>query len=380
MKSRHIYEMVTSGNIVVALPVKNEEAVIRVCLERLRAQTRSPDLIILLLNNCTDLTLDICKEAQQNASNIKVETCELSGALASAGEARRRAFNHAMRLAGDGLILTTDADAFPERTWIANNVEEVEAGADVVCGMAEIDAADTHNITRRLEFDDMREKLLLNAVDEITALTDPEPADPWPRHQQNSGASIAVKAALLRQVGGAPCVASGEDRALIERMRQVDARIRHAPHIKVSVSGRLEGRAVGGMAETIRRRILKPDEVLDEAIEPVVDAYRRAKARAALRSVRDGQGGGDRLAQDLLISLETLRRALHSPFFGPAWTKIQIKSPVLHRRRVPFADLARETRHALALLEQLKNATVKTTHERPATLADLAFGGIGNAI
>ena len=32
-------------------------------------------------------------------------------------------------------------------------------------------------------------------------------------------------------------------------------------------------------------------------------------------------------------------------------------SPVLHRRRVPFAGLARETKHALALLEQLKPAT-----------------------
>ena len=301
--------MGTKNNIIVAIPVKNEEALIRPCLDRMIHQTRSPTSVILLLNNCTDFTLDICRDAQRANSNIIIETCELPAVVASAGEARRRVLDLAMTLAGDGLILTTDADALPDITWIADNLAEIEAGADVVCGMAAIDKADNNNIPRRLQFDDMREKLLLQIIDEITALVDPEPADPWPRHQQNSGASIALKAELLRRIGGAPHVPSGEDRALIERLGLIDARIRHTPSIQVSVSGRLEGRAAGGMAETIKRRILMSDEVLDDTIEPVVDAYRRAMARAGLRAVWNGNGDCERLAKDLLISTEALCRA-----------------------------------------------------------------------
>ncbi len=358
--------MVTTGNIVVAIPVKNEEAVIRVCVAAHLTQTLPPGIILLLLNNCTDLTLNICQKIQSEAANLKIVQCELPAALASAGEARRLALDHAARLAGNGLILTTDADALPDNNWIADNVAEIAAGADVVCGKAEIDETGRYNLTRRLEFDDMREKFLHEKIDEIVALADPDPADPWPRHQQNSGASIAVKATVLQQAGGAPHVASGEDRALIERLRLVDARIRHAPHIKVNVSGRLEGRAPGGMAETLRRRIVKPDALLDEAIEPVVDAYRRAKAKAALRAVRAGRGCARQLAEDLLISPETMRPALDSTFFGTAWDTIQRASPVLHRRRVSATDLARETRQALALLDQLKS----TDNEHARNLAD----------
>lgn len=330
------------------------------CLRGLIEQTHTPDLILLLLNNCTDGTLDTSRQMQRTAPNIKIESYDLHGKRASAGEARRLALHHAMELAGNGLILTTDADAVPDRNWIAENLAAINAGADVVCGTAEMNDADALKLPHRLKSDDVREKLLLRSLDEITSLVDPEHADPWPRHQQNSGASIAVKAGLLRKLGGAPHVATGEDRALIREMQRIDARIRHTPRIKVKVSGRLDGRATGGMAETIKRRMEKPDTFLDESIEPVVDAYRRALAKSRLRAVRDGKACGDRLANDLLIRRDILRRALVSPYFGAAWAEIECKSPVLQRRRVPFVHQAQETRQAVALIRQLKSGMVKT--------------------
>ena len=333
---------------------------IKACLQGLIEQTHTPDLILLLLNNCTDGTLETSHQMQRTAPNIKIKSYDLHGERASAGEARRLALHHAVELAGNGLILTTDADAAPDRNWIAENLAAINAGADVVCGIAEIDNADARYLPHRLKSDDAREKLLLRSLDEITSLVDPEHADPWPRHQQNSGASIAVKAGLLRKLGGAPHVATGEDRALIREMQRIDARIRHTPRIKVKVSGRLDGRANGGMAETIKRRMEKPDTLLDKSIEPVVDAYRRALAKSRLRAVRDGKACGDRLANDLLIRRETLRRALVSPYFGAAWAEIERKSPVLHRRRVPFVNQAQETRQAVALIRQLKAGMAKT--------------------
>ena len=333
---------------------------IQACLQGLIEQSHIPDVILLLLNNCTDGTLEASRQMQRTAPNIKIESYDLHGKRASAGEARRLALHHAVELAGNGLILTTDADAVPDRTWIAENLAAMNAGADVVCGTVEMDDADALKLPHRLKSDDAREKFLLRSLDEITSLVDPEHADPWPRHQQNSGASIAVRAGLLRELGGAPHVATGEDRALIREMQRIDARIRHTPQIKVKVSGRLEGRAKGGMAETIKRRMEKPDTLLDKSIEPVVDAYRRALAKSRLRAVRDGKACGDWLANDLLIRRETLHRALISPYFGTAWAEIERKSPVLRRRRVPFVHQAQETRHAVALIRQLKAGTLRT--------------------
>jgi len=43
-----------------------------------------------------------------------------------------------------------------------------------------------------------------------------------------------------------------------KKLRLVDTKIRHAPEVSVSVSGRLKGRAAGGMADMIRRRLVAP--------------------------------------------------------------------------------------------------------------------------
>ncbi len=321
------------------------------CLDALLSQTRKPDHIVLLLNNCTDGTLAVCRAAQRQYSGIDIVECQLSGAQASAGEARRLAFARALDHAGDGVILTTDADAAPEPAWVADNLAAFSRGADVVCGKARIVPDGQAAAAHKLAFDDMREALLLQLQDQVMALTDPDPADPWPRHQQDSGASLAVRAGVLRRLGGAPMVAHGEDRALVAAARLVDARIRHAPEISVPVSGRLEGRAIGGMAETLRRRSQSPDLLADERLEPSVDALRRARARANLRAVYGG-GAQAALAADLLIRPADFEAALRAPYFGMAWRDVQALSPVLQRRRVRFADLARETRQAFTILAE----------------------------
>jgi GT2 family glycosyltransferase len=338
--------------IVVAVPVRNEESVIPACLTALTAQSRAADRIVLLLNNCTDDTLAICRAAQARHGMIEIVERRLTGRRASAGEARRLGFARALEVAGDGVILTTDADAVPGPRWVADNLAEIRLGADLVCGMARI-LPDAAAAAHKLAFDDMREALLLRLQDGMVALVDPDAADPWPRHQQNSGASLAVRAAVLRRAGGAPAVAAGEDRALVAALRLHDARVRHAPHIVVPVSGRLEGRAAGGMAETLKRRAQMPDVMADERLEPTVDALRRAMARARLRAARRGGGDSAVLAADLLIGRRAAEAALLAPTFGIAWRDVQAQSPVLQRRRVGFSQLARETRQAFALLEDL---------------------------
>jgi GT2 family glycosyltransferase len=350
--------------IVVTIPVKNEEAQIGACLDSLARQTRRFDRLVLLLNNCTDATLKICEQVRNQSQCIEIYEETLHGHLASAGEARRLALHFAAQTGPNCIILTTDADAAPERFWIEKNIREMETGAEVVCGMAQINPQDATNIPRTLHDDDMRETFLLAALDEITALMNPDPFDPWPRHQQQSGASIAVRRDVLHLAGGPPQVATCEDRVLIERLRLVDARIRHAPDLMVQVSGRLEGRASGGMAETIKRRMIRQDVFTDEKLEPAVDAFRRAVAQARLRAVRQGKADGISLARDLLIHPAAMNRILQARFHGQAWAEMQAASPVLQRRRVAFADLARQIRIALEFRDKLlsNNAPTRKRH------------------
>jgi len=349
---------------IVAIPVCNEEDHLKACLDALSNQTRPADLIVLLLNNCTDASLHISQQARQSGDMIRIVECELNGDEATAGEARRLVFGHALGLNPD-IILTTDADSTVPKTWMADNLAEIANGADCVCGMAVIDPRDSRGNPRRLEFDDMRESLLLALQDEIGTIVDPEPFDPWPRHQQHSGASIALRATVLRRAGGAPRVASGEDRALVASLALIDAKIRHAPQIQVVVSGRSNGRAAGGMAETIARRLLRPDRLTDEMLEPTVDAYRRVLTRLRLRGIYRGETVPEDFTTDLIIAPQTLHAALQEPYFGAAWASIQRASPTLRRRRVEYVDLARETRQALALRHHLRAAAA----QRPRQVA-----------
>jgi GT2 family glycosyltransferase len=346
--------MSSRPKVIVAIPVKNEEARIGRCIDMLSRQSAPFDEILLLLNNCTDGTLRICQDYARRIGKVRIIECTLSGGLASAGEARRLVFQYAALCAGDGVILTTDADAVPGENWVEANLHEIERGADMVCGMARLEAADIACLPKALQADEKREARLMAIQDEIAAILDPDPIDPWPRHQHHSGASLAVRAASLRKAGGAPHVATGEDRALVERLMLVDAKIRHAPQITVQVSGRLDGRAHGGMAATLKRRLQQRDIWTDARLEPTVDAYRRILAKSRLRNVLHGKENADILAEDLLIGPAVMRNALRAPYLGAAWAAIQRLSPVLQRRRLEFCNLKREIRQALALREQLQ--------------------------
>ena len=339
--------------IIVAVPVKNEAARISACLDALLTQTVPADEIVLLLNNCTDETSRICNGMRAGVGKIRIVEREIAGAVASAGEARRLAMDFAAGLSEDGILLTTDADGVVPPHWIDRNLHAFAKGAEAVCGMAEIDPVEALQITPAMHRDHVEECACLDLLDEIDAMLAPDLCDPWPRHQQRSGASIAVRAPVFRTVGGIPAVPVGEDRAFIDRLRLFDVKIRHAPEIVVTVSGRLEGRAAGGMADTMKRRLQKRDDWTDARLEPATDAYRRSLAKAALRAVWQEQEEAVLLAEDLLIHPASLALTLRGPYFGAAWAEVQRLSPVLQRRRVRYDDLPRETRQARRLRDDL---------------------------
>jgi len=346
--------MVDARRVIVGIPARDEETHIGACLAALSRQTRPADEVIILLNNCTDRSLQAVRSALPDLPSLRVVERHLAPSEASAGAARRLVLDMAAASPGAMVVLTTDADAVPPDDWIEANLEILTRGAEVVCGMASILPADAARLPARMHEDHARERACLEVLDELDARIDPDPADPWPRHQQNSGASIAFTVAAYRRAGGAPHIAVGEDRALVAKFRLVDAKIRHAFGICVPVSGRLEGRAEGGMAAALARRIKAADEWADDALEPAIDAYRRALAKVQLRRLRAGDRGVQTLGHDLLIGTPAMQAALREPYFGVAWAQVQRLSPVLQRRRLRVAELPRETRQAAWLRDRLE--------------------------
>jgi glycosyltransferase involved in cell wall biosynthesis len=345
------------NDAVIAIPVRDEAKRIGNCLAALARQSTPARHIVLLLNNCTDGTADVIRKLSPGPHQLHIIERHLEGNSASAGVARSLAMDYAASLLDEGVILSTDADAEVPDNWVEANLRAIEKGADAVCGQAVIDPIEALLIPPHLHEDDAREVGYGRLLDEIESIVLPDPADPWPRHREDSGASIAITASMFRSVGGVPPLAAGEDRALIARLRSIDARVRHDPHIRVVVSGRIEGRAPGGMADTIRRRMVLQDEFVDECIEPAWRAFHRLSLKRRFLGVwrYPTQPGLQRLARVLAMDPGVLAGALASPYMGQGWSQVERATPLLSPRRVRFADLSRQTQVAQEIRRSLTN-------------------------
>ena len=125
-------------------------------------------------------------------------------------------------------------------------------------------------------------------------LLDPAPADPWPRHHQHFGASLALTARAYRRVGGLPEVRFLEDEALCQPLRRHDLALRHSPRVQVLTSARQRG--AGGSGPVVAAARVA-------AHEPAAARAPRRKPRAA------GCGGGSCAASCAPVGRPPGRRA-----------------------------------------------------------------------
>jgi hypothetical protein len=341
--------------LAVAIPVRDEAKRIGGCLRSLARQSATPDHVVLLLNNCTDGTAEVVKAMPETCARLHLVERNLDGSSASAGVARGLAMEYAASLMDDGAILTTDADAVVPPHWVEANLMALRQGADAVCGQARIDPIEALLIPSHLHEDDAREVAYGRLLDEMESMILPNPADPWPRHREDSGASIAITAEMFRRVGGVPRLSSGEDRALIRALRMIDARVRHDPKVNVVVSGRIEGRAQGGMADAIRRRIVQQDEFVDDSIEPARLAFLRMRMKRRFKLVWEQpvEISLRQLTERLAVAPSVVENAVEAPYFGSGWSTLEQSSPLLLPRRVRFVELPQEMERAQEILRRL---------------------------
>jgi Glycosyl transferase family 2 len=388
---------------VVAIPVKNEEERLPACLCALSQQRDRlgrpipPKLIriVVFTNNCTDRSASVARVLLECWSlNIRVVEARLPPEAAHAGAARRAAMDlaEAWLVEGgdrDGVILTTDADSQVAPNWIAANLAAFDAGAEVVLGRITLDDDGKllpDALHRRGALEDAYESLLT----ELSWLLDPLEHNPWPHHATISGATLGITRNAYCRVGRLPRVPLGEDKALIALLSRQDARIRYSPAVHVITSGRTQGRAPGGAADTLAIRSLEPDAFCDEALEP----FRTAFARAAWRGRLRRRHGAGRLAldQDWALKLEIPAREvndiIHESTFGAAWRVIEDRSPLFARRLLRPAELPEQISIARRWLARLREAVQRrdntsrrncryrsarsTTHDRPMCLTNRA--------
>lgn len=322
-----------SPSAVIAVPARSEAARIEACLAALGREAAGADAAVLVFaNNCRDDTAARVRAfAAAAAAPILLVEAELAARDAHAGGARRRAMDAAAeRVAEGGLLLTTDADSRVEPGWLAANRRAVAAGADAVCGVVGFDAREAEALrfpaSRRLE----ARYATLQA--EVTARLDPLPHDPWPNHLWAWGASLAVRAETYARAGGLPERELAEDRAFVERLERIDARVRHALDVRVVTSARRCGRAPGGLAALVDAYAAGGDMPCDAALEPILKAAERARARRRLRERLGGAAG-----------------------FGEAWAQAERDDPALGaRERLTPAQLPMEIARAERLLERLR--------------------------
>jgi glycosyltransferase involved in cell wall biosynthesis len=361
----------------VAIPAHNEKDHIAPCLTALARQDFGGCLdVVAFLNNCTDGTPDIVRRLVPSLPfRLHVLERRLEPSEANAGIARKLAMEAAGAISSaDGVVLTTDADSRVPPDWVSSHVAVIAGGADAVAGMVEMDPDDAAALPFWLQAEEDRAQAFGTLLDEIDYLLDPDPVDPWPRHTQHSGANIAIRADSLARVGGIPPISLGEDRALFAALRRADARIRHSREGVVTVSGRLVGRARGGMADTIARRLAAPDEWLDDCFEPALHRVRRARLRASLRKVwAKGLDGTEAVIRRLCVSSTVARQALARTTFGNAWSDLEEASPILRRQLVPASALEAETRRARRIVGELRARAEVIGPEHPGDRRGSAF-------
>ena len=282
----------------VIVPVRNEE---RTLLETLRALADQRDLngtplnhacyeVIVFANDCTDHSAALARAFAARHPTLALHIIARSypaGAF-HIGHARRMLMDEACRrllLVGRrrGVIASTDGDTRVASTWITATLREVAQGADAVCGRIVTDRPDDSEagrLTRQYHLRDVGYRLL---VAEMESLLNPDPHDPWPRHHQHFGASLAVTAGAYLRAGRLPVVPYLEDVALYQALQRVDARIRHSPAVRVTTSPRLMGRTEVGLAQQLREWTAMGNARQPQLVESAAAVEARLHAYYSLR-------------------------------------------------------------------------------------------------
>ena len=274
------------------MPAKNEQERLPGLVKALSLQTwlAGPERcldVVIVLNNTNDRSRQVVEEtARCMPLRIHLVEAVLPGPFAHVGTARWMSLELARSLCtipSASVLLTTDADAIPSPDWIDANLTAIHKGADLVGGRIVGDWREEALLGRAFVARVGRYLAYAELCDQLASLVDPIPHDPWPRHRDHTGASLAVRADVYDQVGGLPALPHREDLAFVARVRDAGFKLRHPPAVSVGVSARTKGRAPGGMADTLAQWVCDAEAERPHLVEAPEAVLERATRRRLLR-------------------------------------------------------------------------------------------------
>jgi hypothetical protein len=215
--------------------------------------------VILLINNTRDRSRQVAKKFQRLYPTFRLHVVEkhFDKSHSHNGYVRRLLMDEAchrleMRDGAHTAILSTDADSQVAANWISRNQEELASGAEAVGGRVVIlpcQEAVLDPATRAVQRCDHLYRRLVSWMEDRF---DPEAHDPWPRHHQHFGASLALTPRIYRFIGRLPPRRYFEDIALYQALIQHDVPLRHSNRVRVFTSARLTGRARLGLSSELK--------------------------------------------------------------------------------------------------------------------------------
>ena len=326
--------------VSVVIPARNEAGNLEPALDALRNQRQhngasvpmSTYEVLLLLNNCTDHSVAVAQAYQQRYPDfpLRVAVVLLPPDKANVGTARRMLMDAAygrLLQAGrpEGIIASTDADTIVDANWIDQIRAEIERGCEVVGGRIL-----TYPDGRLVRLNHLRDVTYRMLVAQLEACLDPQPADPWPRHFQHFGASLALTCAAYERVGGLPNVPHLEDEALYRALLRTDTPIRKSPRVRVTTSTRTLGRVEVGFSEQLRYWEALNETSQCQLVEAPQAIYQRLLNRHRLRAIWQKRHVSQLvdtlppIAAELMVDAAWLSSQLNqATYFGQLWENIE---------------------------------------------------------
>lgn len=232
------------------VPAKDEEQLVGRCVHALAGQhgvDSGAYEVILVLDGCRDATRAEALAAAARHPGLRLHLVEGPGL--GVGRARRVGMEAACtRLASvgrpHGLIACTDADSAVDRRWVAVQLELAARGAAAIGGRIDILPEDLRLLSQRTldarKLSGARRRMLAAGRGHGLA-----------EHGYFSGASMSLRAELYRDIGGIEPVVALEDESLERTLLERGVAIVRSNMVRVSTSGRTEGRAPRGLAHDL---------------------------------------------------------------------------------------------------------------------------------
>jgi cellulose synthase/poly-beta-1,6-N-acetylglucosamine synthase-like glycosyltransferase len=229
-----------SWAVAVVIPARNEEELIAGTIYRVLAAVRripsSCCWVVVVADSCSDATADIAERLLDGHGEV------VSCRVAAVGPARRRGTDAAMaRFAAHPAdriwLANTDADTQVPDHWLQEQLAWANAGVHGVAGTVRIS-------NMRLNDRDVSEEMMSDYLIHEDGT-----------HPHVHGANLGVRADAYRDAGGWSGLALAEEHCLWRRLRARRWRLGSSADFAVDTSARLEGRAPGGFAATLGKKI-----------------------------------------------------------------------------------------------------------------------------